>query len=129
MKREGFDVGSHTVSSWLCKAGLLLDCIARLRADLPREQAILEGTRRRLRPIVMTAVTTMVGLLPMALFGESSGNGLDYVGMSITVGGGLAVCTVFTAFVVPLTYTFMDDLSCWFAGVWRRAKPASRPLS
>ena len=85
---------------------VLLDCIARLRTEgMTRHEAILEGTRRRLRPIVMTAVTTIFGLLPMAVFGESSGQGLSYVSLSITVAGGLALCTVFTAFVVPLSRT------------------------
>ena len=101
---------------------VLLDCIARLRAEgMSREEAILEGTRRRLRPIVMTAATTIVGLLPMALFGESTGQGLSYVSLSITVAGGLALCTVFTACVVPLAYTFMDDLSDWLKATWTRA--------
>lgn len=101
---------------------VLLDCIARLRAaGMERHEAILEGTRRRLRPIVMTAVTTIVGLLPMAVFGESSGQGLSYVSLSITVAGGLALCTVFTACVVPLAYTFMDDLSVWLQATWARA--------
>ncbi|MEM7201736.1 MAG: efflux RND transporter permease subunit [Planctomycetota bacterium] len=99
---------------------VLLDCIARLRPELGRETAILEGTRRRLRPIIMTATTTIVGLLPMAIFGES-GNGLSYVSMSIAVSGGLALCTIFTAFVVPLTYTLMDDFAQWLRAVWQRA--------
>ena len=106
---------------------VLLDCIARLRKTMDRESAILEGTRQRLRPIVMTAVTTCVGLLPMALFGESSGQGLSYVSLSITVAGGLAFCTIFTAFVVPLAYTFMDDLSHWLRRLWRRAIPTGAP--
>lgn len=100
---------------------VLLDCINRLREEgLDRETAILEGTRQRLRPIVMTAVTTVFGLLPMAIFGES-GQGLSYVSLSITVAGGLALCTVFTAFVVPLCYTLMDDLSLWLRSARRRA--------
>lgn len=106
---------------------VLLDCIWRLRKDgLSRDEAIMEGTRRRLRPIVMTAVTTITGLLPMALFGESTGQGLSYVSLSITVAGGLALCTIFTAFVVPLTYSLMDDLLLWGRNVWRRAVPARR---
>jgi HAE1 family hydrophobic/amphiphilic exporter-1 len=100
---------------------VLLDAIHRLRgAGLPREQAILEGTQRRLRPILMTASTTIVGLLPMALFGESGG-GLSYVSMAIAVAGGLGFSTVFTAFVVPLTYTYMDDLASWLRSVWNAA--------
>ncbi len=89
---------------------VLLDCIARLRREgRTRTSAILRGARMRLRPIVMTATTTIVGLIPMAIFGESTGQGISYVSMSIAVAGGLAVCTVFTAFSVPLAYVFIDD--------------------
>lgn len=97
---------------------VLLDYIERLRHQgMERTQAILEGTRVRLRPIIMTAVTTILGLLPMALFGESTGQGLSYISMSIAVGGGLAFCTIFTAFAVPLAYSFLDDFSNWLRGI------------
>jgi HAE1 family hydrophobic/amphiphilic exporter-1 len=112
-------VGMILLSGIIVNNGIvLLDSIARLRREgLDREQAILEGTRRRIRPIVMTAVTTVFGLLPMAVFGESSGMGVSYVTLSITVAGGLTLSTVFTAFVVPLAYTFIDDLRAWGKGV------------
>lgn len=107
---------------------VLLDCIERLRGEgRSRNGAILRGVRIRLRPIVMTATTTIVGLLPMALFGESTGDGISYVSMSIAVAGGLALCTVCTAFAVPLAYTFMDDLSRWMRGVFQRVLPARSP--
>ncbi|MGE0143117.1 MAG: efflux RND transporter permease subunit [Planctomycetota bacterium] len=97
---------------------VLLDCIERLRRDgLDRRTAILEGTRIRLRPILMTASTTVAGLLPMALFGESSDGGISYVGMSIAVSGGLTFSTLFTAFAVPLAYVFFDDVSNWGRGI------------
>ena len=88
---------------------------------MSRAEAILEGTRARLRPIVMTATTTIVGLLPMAVFGETEEGSISYVGLSIAVAGGLAFCTIFTAFAVPMAYTFADDLSAWLRGTWQRA--------
>ncbi|MHC5063493.1 MAG: efflux RND transporter permease subunit [Planctomycetota bacterium] len=97
---------------------VLLDYIERMRGQgLSRRDAIMEGTRIRLRPIIMTAVTTILGLMPMALFGESTGQGLSYVSMSIAVAGGLAFCTFFTAIAVPLAYTYLDDLSNWLRGI------------
>ena len=97
---------------------VLLDCIERLRREgLERKAAILEGTRIRLRPILMTASTTVAGLLPMALFGEGGDSGISYVGMSIAVAGGLAFSTVLTAFAVPLAYVFFDDVSNWGRGI------------
>lgn len=123
--------GSIDIMAWigmLLLAGVvvnngivLLDAIHRLhRGGMNRAEAILEGTRRRMRPIFMTAATTIVGLLPMAIFGESAGEGLSYACMSIAVAGGLAVCTVFTAFSVPLAYTFFDDMALWLRGLRER---------
>ena len=100
---------------------VLLDCIERLRHEgKDRRTAILEGTRIRLRPILMTATTTVAGLLPMAIFGESGEGGISYVGMSIAVAGGLTFSTVFTCFAVPLAYVFLDDLSNWGRGILDR---------
>ncbi|MCA8957309.1 MAG: efflux RND transporter permease subunit [Planctomycetes bacterium] len=93
---------------------VLLDCIERLRRDgVPRDVAIDQGIRIRLRPIVMTAATTVVGLLPMAIFGETSGQGVNYVSLSITVSGGLTLCTLFTAPAVSVAYAILDDFRSW----------------
>jgi HAE1 family hydrophobic/amphiphilic exporter-1 len=107
---------------------VLLDCIERLRRDgVDRRTALLEGARIRLRPIFMTATTTIVGLLPMAVFGESTGEGISYVSMSIAVSGGLLVSTLFTAVAVPIAYLYLDDLSNWGRGVLvRMGRSASR---
>lgn len=106
---------------------VLLDCIERLRrAGMPRHQAILEGVAVRMRPIMMTAATTVVGLLPMAMFGESTGRGISYVSMSIAVAGGLTLSTLFTAWAVPVAYTFLDDFASWLRQVWQRAASRSR---
>ncbi len=92
---------------------VLLDRVQRLRAEgLERDAALIRGGAERLRPIVMTALTTIFGLLPMAMpsafpgDAESSG----YESMAITVAGGLAFSTFFTLLAVPLFYTFFDDL-------------------
>ncbi len=92
---------------------VLLDHIVRLRREgMERMAAIREGVEVRLRPIFMTAATTFVGLLPMAVFGDEN-EGVSYVGLSIAVAGGLAVSTVTTALAVPLCYTFADDWVAW----------------
>ncbi len=101
---------------------VLLDCIERLRrSGVGRTEAIREGIRIRLRPIVMTAATTVVGLLPMAIWGENTGQGVNYVSLSITVSGGLALCTLLTAVTVSIAYTWLDDLSNWLNSTLRRA--------
>jgi HAE1 family hydrophobic/amphiphilic exporter-1 len=89
---------------------VLVDMINRLRAEgMSRGNAILEAGYNRFRPILMTTCTTMFGLLPMAI-GSSTMMGIPYAPLGITMMGGLLVSTLLTLFVVPLFYTFLDDL-------------------
>jgi HAE1 family hydrophobic/amphiphilic exporter-1 len=70
--------------------------------------AILEAGRVRLRPIVMTTVTTILGLTPMAL---GIGRGADLrAPLAIAVIGGLAVATLLTLVVVPVVYATLEGL-------------------
>lgn len=89
---------------------ILIDRIHRLRADHDRDSAVLEGSATRVRPILLTALTTIFGLLPMAI-AEPSGEGIDYRALATCVAGGLGVSTLFTLWVVPLAYTLFDDLA------------------
>jgi HAE1 family hydrophobic/amphiphilic exporter-1 len=74
-----------------------------------REEALLLAGRDRLRPILMTAATTIVGLLPMAL-GKSGIVGTPYYPLGRAVIGGLLASTVLSLLLVPLFYTYLDDL-------------------
>lgn len=77
------------------------------RAGLPLRQAILEAGRVRLRPIIMTTVTTVFGLLPMAL---GLGRGADLrAPLAIAVIGGLTSATVLTLIVIPVAYDLLDE--------------------
>ena len=86
---------------------VLVDLINKLRAQgKERIEAILEAGTSRLRPILMTSLTTILGLLPMAMgFGEGSEVRTP---MAITVIGGLAVSTLLTLVVIPVVYSLMD---------------------
>ncbi|MCB1637135.1 MAG: efflux RND transporter permease subunit, partial [Xanthomonadales bacterium] len=87
---------------------VLIDRIHRLRGEgLDRARAVLEGSASRVRPIVMTAMTTVFGLLPMAL-SEPPPEGIDYRALATCVAGGLTFSTFFTLWVVPLAYTVVD---------------------
>ncbi len=90
---------------------VLVDRIRKLHIDegLERTRAVLEGGASRVRPILMTAMTTVFGLMPMAL-SEPPAEGIDYRALATCIGGGLAISTFFTLWVVPLTYTLVDDL-------------------
>ena len=86
---------------------VLVDLINQLRAQgMERLDAIVEAGRARLRPILMTSLTTALGLLPMAMgFGEGSEVRTP---MAITVIGGLVVSTLLTLLVIPVVYSLMD---------------------
>lgn len=86
---------------------ILVDLVNRLRAQgCSRREALLQAGPIRLRPILMTTLTAILGLLPMAL---SGGEGAEMrVPMAITVIGGLAVSTLLTLVVIPVVYTLLD---------------------
>jgi multidrug efflux pump subunit AcrB len=69
-------------------------------------EATIEAGRTRLRPILMTTIATVLGLIPMALgIGEGSETNLP---LARAVIGGLMVSTFFTLFLVPALYTLLD---------------------
>jgi hydrophobic/amphiphilic exporter-1 (mainly G- bacteria), HAE1 family len=86
---------------------VLIDAVNMLRSEgMPREEALVEAGLRRMRPILMTTATTILGLLPMAL---GLGEGAELRGpLAVTVIGGLSVSTVLTLIVIPVIYTLLD---------------------
>jgi len=86
---------------------VLIDLINQLRdRGMERMQAIRDAAAHRLRPILMTTLTTILGLLPMALgLGEGSEVRTP---MAITVIGGLLVSTLLTLIVIPVVYSLID---------------------
>jgi HAE1 family hydrophobic/amphiphilic exporter-1 len=86
---------------------VLIDCVKQLREQgLLRLDALVQAGQRRLRPILMTTGTTVLGLAPMALgFGEGAELRAP---LAITVIGGLAVATLLTLFVIPAVYLVVD---------------------
>jgi len=86
---------------------VLVDLINQLRAQgIDRIAAIMEAGSARLRPILMTSLTTALGLLPMAV-GVGEGSEVR-APMAITVIGGLLVSTFLTLVVIPVVYSLMD---------------------
>jgi len=86
---------------------VLVDLINKLRAQgIEKAAAIIEAGCTRLRPILMTTLTTALGLLPMAI---SFGEGTEVrTPMAITVIGGLLVSTLLTLVVIPVVYSLLD---------------------
>ena len=107
---------------------VLLDHMNQLRRrGLSDHEAVLQAGRDRMRPILMTAVTTIVGLTPLALGGAAVG-GLLYSPMARTVMGGLASSVVLTLLVLPFVSLTVESLGDWARRLWRRSTPGRRPL-
>ncbi len=100
---------------------VLIDYVNRLRAEgLSRVEAILQSTRLRFRPIMMTAITTIGGMIPLAIAGRTE-IGISYTSFAYTLIGGMTTATLLTLLVVPIFYTFFDDLEGAQKGALRRA--------
>src|SRR5713226_8924606 len=87
---------------------LLVEYMNELRRQgLPLREAVVKGGRTRLRPILMTSLTTLVGLLPMAL-GIGTGSEAN-APLARAVIGGLAVSTVLTLLLIPTLYVMLEE--------------------
>jgi HAE1 family hydrophobic/amphiphilic exporter-1 len=88
---------------------VLIDYVNRLRAaGMERQAALLRAAERRFRPIMMTALTTICGMVPVTLSGATS-IGLSYTSFGLALIGGLTTATLLTLLVVPVFYTLFDD--------------------
>ncbi|SHI19262.1 efflux RND transporter permease subunit [Desulfosporosinus lacus] len=98
---------------------LLIDYTQTLmKQGMPLREALIESGTTRLRPILMTSATMIVGMLPSAL---SSGAGSEMrSGMAIIIIGGMITSTVLSPIVLPVVYTLMDDARQYLA---KRKKP------
>lgn len=101
---------------------VLLDQVNRLRrAGLARDEAIFQAGRERLRPILMTATTTIVGLLPLAVRGPNVG-GLFYFPLARTVIGGLVTSSLLTLLALPYVMIGVEAVAAWFRSVWQHSQ-------
>ena len=100
---------------------VLIDFINQLRSKgIERNEAIVKAGPMRLRPILMTTLTTILGLFPLAL-GIGEGGELR-APMGTVVIGGLIFSTVATLVVIPVIYTLFED----FGGIWKRMRSGRR---
>ncbi|WP_258358825.1 efflux RND transporter permease subunit [Moorella sulfitireducens] len=104
----------------LSNAIILVDYINILRREgMPRQEAIMVAGRTRLRPILMTALTTILAMLPLAI-GIGEGAEME-AGLATAIIGGLVASTMLTLVLVPVLYTLFEDLG-------RRLARLLRPL-
>lgn len=91
---------------------VIVDHINQLRLQgMPRNDAIRRAGADRFRPVMMTAITTILGCVPLAL--TTSGGGVTFQGLGRAVVGGMTAGTVLTLVIVPLFYSLLDDLTIW----------------
>ena len=91
---------------------VLVEFINRQRAAGVRKwRAIINAGRTRLRPILLTSITTVSGLMPMAL--GIGGKSAMWMPMASTIVWGLSVATALTLFVIPSFYAIIDDIRKW----------------
>lgn len=107
-------MGMIALGGIIVNASLLLLSSTRdhLHAGESYEQAVLLGAARRLRPIVLTALTTFAGLLPMIL--ESSPEAAFLTPMAVSLGFGILFGTVLCLILVPCMLMAMEDLRRWW---------------
>ncbi|MCA9743337.1 MAG: efflux RND transporter permease subunit [Deferribacteres bacterium] len=116
---------------------ILIDAINKRRRDgMSRAEAIRIGGRNRLRPILMTTLTTIIGLMPIVLpvlfpgfLGAPEGSSNMYVPVGIAVVGGLLTSTPLTLFIMPILYVIIDEIALWFAKVTARVHHLRRPAA
>jgi len=94
---------------------VLVDYINHLRAKgLNRSEAIIQAGRDRLRPILMTAGTTVLSLVPLCVVGtQIGGDGPPYFPMARAIVGGLVFSTIVTLLILPNIYIELDDMRKW----------------
>jgi len=93
------------------------------RAGLPRREAILQAGRDRLRPILMTTLTTLLGMLPLSIGDAQVGGGGEgpaYFPMARAIMGGLGFSAIVSLLIVPMFYVWFDDLNEWRRRVFVR---------
>ncbi|NBC26613.1 MAG: MMPL family transporter [Bacteroidetes bacterium] len=100
---------------------VLVDHINQLRREgLSRMEAVIQGGKDRMRPILMTAGTTVLGLVPLC-FGNTQigGAGPPYFPMARAIVGGLTFSTIITLVVLPSIYVILDDIRIWGSRILR----------
>lgn len=108
---------------------VLIDHINHLRWEgMSRSEAVILGGKHRLRPILMTALTTLLGLSPMVaplLFpgwlGTPEGNAANWAPVGLVIMAGLAASTCLTLIIIPTIYTLLDDVILFMRRVVRAA--------
>ncbi len=127
VKITGVNFDSFTILGYIMMVGLVVKNAILLityavqlidEQGVARDEALMLASKRRMRPIFMTSIAMVLGMLPLAM---KHGAGAEiYNGLATTVVGGLSIASLFTLIFIPVVYTLLDDLKVRF---WK-----SRPI-
>lgn len=96
---------------------VLVDYANRLRSEgMARAEALLTAARHRFRPIIMTALTTICGMIPLT-FGSAENMGVSFKSFGMVLIGGMTSATLFTLLAVPVFYTLIEDAKNGFTNI------------
>jgi multidrug efflux pump subunit AcrB len=102
---------------------ILVDFVNRGReAGEPLVDAVKNAARSRFRAILLTSLTTFLGLAPIAIF-ETSLQAQLVVPMAASLAFGILFATVITLFLIPSLYLILDDFQQWWKEAWTHATP------
>lgn len=105
---------------------MLVDRVTQLRAQgIERDEALRQAGRDRIRPILMTVTTSILGLLPMLIHHPTLA-GVYYHSIAIVIAGGLTTSTLLTLVFLPAAYAMLEDLSISAQRGFRRLAPRRR---
>jgi HAE1 family hydrophobic/amphiphilic exporter-1 len=94
-----------------------------MQAGLGRTEALLLAARVRLRPIMMTTLAMIFGMVPLAFSVSEGSEQRAPLGQAVI--GGVITSSILTLVVVPVVYCYIDDLSQWLKKLWRgKSTPA-----
>ncbi len=106
---------------------ILVDFVNRERdAGVPLDQAVQRATKSRFRAILLTSLTTFLGLAPIAIF-ETSLQAQLVVPMAASLAFGILFATVITLFLIPALYLILDDFKKWWGEAWAHVLRNGKP--
>jgi HAE1 family hydrophobic/amphiphilic exporter-1 len=87
---------------------------------MARREALIQGARDRLRPVLMTMGTAILGMVPLCISRVGiGGDGPPYAPMAQAIAGGLTFSTLLTLVALPTIYALLDDLRLWMRNMIR----------
>ena len=100
------------------------------RQGMSRAEALIDACHKRARPIIMTTIAMGAGMLPIAL-GSGIADPSFRSPMATAVIGGLITSTFLSLLVIPVVFTFIDDVAGWTGRMWRRLRPggSAKPVT